>query len=48
MEFIPKTEVHWWLIGLRDLITSEQQSGGIDMAKIRDALNSIMQKVVDY
>ena len=47
-EYIPKTEVQWWLVGLKDLIAKEQESGVIDMAKIKELLNSIMRKVASY
>lgn len=47
-EFIPKTEVKWLLVCLKDLISREVESGIIDMAKINKLLNSIMQRVIDY
>ena len=47
-EYIPKCEVAWWLISIKDLIASEQASGVIDMGKIKELINSIMQKVFDY
>lgn len=47
-EYIPKTEVQWWLVSLKDLILKEQESGVIDMAVIKELLNSIMRKVADY
>ena len=47
-EYIPKIEVQWWLVSLKDLILEEQESGVIDMGKIKKLLDSIILKVVDY
>ena len=48
MEHIPKEEVQWWLVGLKDTIAREQETGVIDMGVIKEHIDSIMQKVANY
>ena len=48
MELIPKEEIQWWLMGLKDTIAREQETGVIDMGVITEYIDSIAQKVMDY
>ena len=47
-DMIPKSEVQWWLAGLKVLILDEQESGVIDMGVIKKRIERILQMVVDY